>query len=60
MLPCLPAAPAGKLALDYFHQRCPSLPGLREGENEAEWLVDLTTQARGSGRCALCALPLGR
>lgn len=26
--------------------QCPSLPGLKEGENEAEWLVDLTTQVR--------------
>ena len=38
--------PTGKPALDYFHTRCPSLPGLKEGENEAEWLVDLTTQVR--------------
>ncbi len=35
---------AGKLALEYFHTQCPCLAGLKEGENEAEWLVDLTTQ----------------
>lgn len=39
-----PLSPTGKLALDYFHTQCPCLAGLKEGENEAEWLVDLTTQ----------------
>ncbi|PSC74385.1 P-loop containing nucleoside triphosphate hydrolase isoform B [Micractinium conductrix] len=44
--------PNGKLALEYFHTQCPSVPGLKEGENEAEWLVDLTTQADRQGRAA--------
>lgn len=44
--------PNGKLALDYFHTQCPCLAGLKEGENEAEWLVDLTTQADRQGRAA--------
>ena len=42
----MPACCAGPLALNYFHTQCPGVAGLQEGENEAEWLVDLTTQAR--------------
>ncbi|KAL4421764.1 hypothetical protein ABPG77_009747 [Micractinium sp. CCAP 211/92] len=42
--------PNGRLAIDYFHNQCPSLDGLKEGENEAEWIVDLTTQADRQGR----------
>ena len=43
-------APAGKQAVDYFHTQCPALEGLKEGGNEAEWIVDLTTQADRRGR----------
>jgi hypothetical protein len=39
-----PLLSAGKMAVDYFHNQCPSVEGLKEGENEAEWIVDLTTQ----------------
>ncbi|EFN51572.1 hypothetical protein CHLNCDRAFT_140061 [Chlorella variabilis] len=42
--------PNGKLAIEYFHTRCPSIAGIKEGENEAEWIVDLTTQADRQGR----------
>ncbi len=36
------------------------LEALEEGNNEAEWLVDLTTQADRQGRCCRfpCAKPL--
>jgi ATP-binding cassette, subfamily G (WHITE), member 2 len=40
----------GSRALNFFHSACPLLPGLKEGENEAEWIVDLTTQADRQGR----------
>lgn len=40
----------GKQAVEFFHQSCPALPGLKEGENEAEWIVDLTVQADRQGR----------
>jgi hypothetical protein len=46
----LPPSPAGKQAVEFFHQSCPALPGLKEGENEAEWIVDLTVQADRQGR----------
>ena len=36
--------------MDYFHTQCPALGGLKEGGNEAEWIVDLTTQADRQGR----------
>ena len=36
--------------MDYFHTQCPSLEGLKDGGNEAEWIVDLTTQADRQGR----------
>ena len=39
---CLP--PAGKLLADYFRIQCPEVPGMKEGDNLAEWIVDLTTQ----------------
>jgi hypothetical protein len=32
------------MAVDYFHNQSPSVEGLKDGENEAEWIVDLTTQ----------------
>jgi hypothetical protein len=47
--PCIPL-PAGKQAVDYFHTQCPALEGLKDGGNEAEWIVDLTTQADRQGR----------
>ena len=40
----------GSQLLNFFHSMCPSLPGLHDGENEAEWIVDLTTQADRQGR----------
>lgn len=40
----------GPQALNFFHNSCPAVPGLKEGENEAEWIVDLTTQADRQGR----------
>lgn len=40
----------GAVALNYFHTACPSVTNLREGENEAEWIVDLTTQADRQGK----------
>ena len=39
-----PLRAAGQPALDYFQRSCPSLPGVRRGGSDAEWLVDLTTQ----------------
>lgn len=36
--------------MDYFHTHCPALEGLKDGGNEAEWIVDLTTQADRQGR----------
>ena len=45
--------PSGAPALEYFHANSPDIKGLAEGENEAEWIVDLTTQARA----ALSAAP---
>ncbi|PRW20409.1 P-loop containing nucleoside triphosphate hydrolase [Chlorella sorokiniana] len=44
--------PNGKQALDYFHRQCPCLEGVKDGENEAEWLVDLTTEADRQNRVA--------
>ncbi|GAB4821435.1 hypothetical protein N2152v2_008481 [Parachlorella kessleri] len=41
--------PNGKLLSDYFHTQCPTVPGIREGDNLAEWIVDLTTQADWKG-----------
>ena len=32
------------------------LEALEEGNNEAEWLVDLTTQADRQGRCGILSL----
>jgi ATP-binding cassette subfamily G (WHITE) protein 2 len=40
----------GSQALDYFHSVAPHLEGVREGENEAEWIVDITTLADRQGR----------
>lgn len=40
----------GAVALNYFHTSCPVVDNLREGENEAEWIVDLTTQADRQNR----------
>lgn len=40
----------GSQLLNFFHSSFPTLPGLHEGENEAEWIVDLTTQADRQGR----------
>lgn len=40
---------AGKHAVDYFHTKCPTVPRLKEGEAEAEWIVDLTTLADRRG-----------
>jgi len=55
---CLGCLLAGAPALEYFQTRCPSLPGLKEGENAAEWIVDLTTQASFLLCCAVlcCAV----
>ena len=40
-----PDCSAGSEAIAYFHNQCPSnIEGLRDGENESEWIVDLTTQ----------------
>lgn len=59
--PILSYLPAGRLAIDYFHNQCPSLDGLKEGENEAEWIVDLTTQAsRGQRAVSRGGKGLGR
>ncbi len=59
--PILSYLPAGRLAIDYFHNQCPSLEGLKEGENEAEWIVDLTTQAsRGQRAVSRGGKGLGR
>ncbi|KAL4431462.1 hypothetical protein ABPG75_006718 [Micractinium tetrahymenae] len=44
--------PNGKMAIEYFRDQCPHLEGLKDGENEAEWIVDLTTQADRQGRAA--------
>ncbi|KAI3436016.1 hypothetical protein D9Q98_002073 [Chlorella vulgaris] len=41
--------PNGKHAVDYFHTKCPTVPRLKEGEAEAEWIVDLTTLADRRG-----------
>ncbi|WPT13868.1 ABC transporter G family member 50 [Picochlorum sp. SENEW3] len=41
----------GSVALEYFHSVSPTdITGLREGENEAEWIVDITTLADRQGR----------
>ena len=40
----------GSMALNFFHTSCPNVSTLREGENEAEWIVDLTTQADRQGK----------
>ncbi|GAB4821434.1 hypothetical protein N2152v2_008480 [Parachlorella kessleri] len=41
--------PNGKLLADYFHTQCLSGLGLREGDNLADWIVDLTTQGDSKG-----------
>jgi hypothetical protein len=38
--------------VQYFQTQCPALPGLRENEAAAEWIVDLTTQADRQGRAS--------
>ena len=38
--------PSGAPALEYFHANSPDIQGLAEGENEAEWIVDITTSVR--------------
>lgn len=42
----------GSVVLDYFHTVAPSsnVSGLKEGENEAEWIVDVTTLADRQNR----------
>lgn len=40
----------GRQALEYFHSVAPTLEGVRDGENEAEWIVDVTTLADRQGR----------
>ena len=56
---------AGHEAIEYFgglplqaHGMQPAEP-LQEGNNEAEWIVDLTTRADREGRRA-CTAPLSR
>jgi ATP-binding cassette subfamily G (WHITE) protein 2 len=44
--------PCGAPALDYFHKTVPNLAAHKEGENEAEWIVDLTTQADRQGKAS--------
>uniref|UniRef100_A0A1D2A9Y0 ABC transporter domain-containing protein n=4 Tax=Auxenochlorella protothecoides TaxID=3075 RepID=A0A1D2A9Y0_AUXPR len=40
----------GQEAVEYFVQNTPVIKGLMEGENEAEWIVDLTVQADRQGK----------
>lgn len=40
----------GGQVLDYFQNQCPTVEGLKEGENPAEWIVDLTTLADRQGK----------
>ena len=42
----------GSVVLEYFHSVAPSshVTGLKEGENEAEWIVDVTTLADRQNR----------
>lgn len=44
--------PNGSVVLNYFHTVAPSsnVSGLKEGENEAEWIVDVTTLADRQNR----------
>ena len=42
--------PSGQPAIDYFHASVPNVASFNEGENEAEWIVDLTTQADRLGK----------
>lgn len=44
--------PNGSVVLDYFHSVAPTsnVSGLKEGENEAEWIVDVTTLADRQNR----------
>lgn len=48
----LPSLSAGPAAVQYFQTQSPALPGLRENEAAAEWIVNLTTQADRQGRAA--------
>ena len=41
---------AGSSAVDYFHSAVPNVATLGDGDNEAEWIVDLTTQADRQGK----------
>lgn len=38
---------AGKAAVDYFHSSFPAYPQLLQGENMADWIVDITTTVSG-------------
>lgn len=42
----------GTPALDYFHSAVPNLAAYNQSENEAEWIVDLTTQADRQGKAS--------
>jgi ABC-type multidrug transport system ATPase subunit len=44
--------PNGSVVLEYFHSVAPTsnVSGLKEGENEAEWIVDVTTLADRQNR----------
>ena len=42
----------GSPAIDYFHSTAPNLAAYNAGENEAEWIVDLTTQADRQGKAS--------
>ena len=51
-----PGGCAGQQAIDYFNGLPLAgegllLEALKTGNNEAEWIVDLTTQADRQGRC---------
>lgn len=46
---------AGSQALDYFHSSCPEVSAIKDGENEAEWIVDLTTQADRQDKASIFA-----
>ena len=54
----------GHQAIDYFNALPLAgegmvLEALEEGNNEAEWIVDLTTQADRQGKCAFPLRPPG-
>lgn len=40
----------GGTALEYFQKLAPGIEGIKQGENPAEWIVDLTTLADRQGR----------